>query len=206
MNTSSSKQGWRKTRKSLLDRLRKTNSDHESWSEFIHLYKNLVFSVARKKGLSEQDAEDVSQETFKKVCKNIENFEYDHNKGKFRNWLCQLTKWQVANHYRRKNNQPLIAEPKDPEIPFEITQVHDELNGFDAIWEEEHMEYLTKVALGKLKQNANLKHCQLFELYVIRGKSPRKISETMGVSENEVHQAKSRLMPKFKSLIENIKN
>ena len=71
MNTKTIKQDWRKTRISLLDRLRKTNSDHESWSEFVHLYDKLVFSVALKSGLSQQDAEDVMQNTFVKVSQNI---------------------------------------------------------------------------------------------------------------------------------------
>ena len=58
------------TRKTLINRLRQTNSDTRSWSEFYDLYWKLVYSVALKSGLSSTDAEDVVQETFLKVSKN----------------------------------------------------------------------------------------------------------------------------------------
>ena len=50
------------TRKTLINRLRQTNSDTRSWSEFYELYWKLVYSVALKAGLSSTDAEDVVQE------------------------------------------------------------------------------------------------------------------------------------------------
>ena len=57
------------TRKTLINRLRKTNSDTRSWAEFYDLYHRLVRSVALKAGLSQIDAEDVVQETFFKVSR-----------------------------------------------------------------------------------------------------------------------------------------
>jgi RNA polymerase sigma-70 factor (ECF subfamily) len=206
MNTKTIKQDWRKTRISLLDRLRKTNSDHESWSEFVHLYDKLVFSVALKSGLSQQDAEDVMQNTFVKVSQNIKKFEYDPKKGKFRNWLCLIAKCQVANHYRKRNKQPLIAEPLNPDASYNITELPDEMNDWDKVWEEEHENHLVGVALTELKTMVNPKHYQIFEKYCIKRRSVKDVSETMGVSENEVYLAKRNLMPKFKVLIENLKD
>ena len=63
------------TRKTLINRLRQTNSDTHSWSEFYELYWKLVYSVARKAGLSETDTEDVVQETFLEVSKSIKKFD-----------------------------------------------------------------------------------------------------------------------------------
>lgn len=206
MNTKNIKQDWRETRRSLLDRLRKTNSDQESWSEFVHIYDKLVFSVALKSGLSHQDAEDVMQNTFVKVTKNIKKFEYDPKKGKFRNWLCLIARCQVANHYRKQNNQPLIAEPLDPDGSYSIMELPDEMNDWDKVWEKEHEGHLRKVALTELKTMVNPKHYQIFEKRCIKGRSVKDVSESMGVSENEVYLAKRNLMPKFQRLIEKLKD
>ena len=50
------------TRRSLISRLRNLD-DRESWQDFFDTYWKLIFSVARKAGLSEQEAEEVVQET-----------------------------------------------------------------------------------------------------------------------------------------------
>ena len=111
------------TRKTLINRLRQTNSDTRSWSEFYNLYWKLVYSVALKAGLSETDAEDVVQETFLKVSKSIKKFEYDPSKGRFRSWLCLITKQQVANHYRKAKKLPELPSfwNEDPDEPARQT-------------------------------------------------------------------------------------
>ena len=49
------------TRTSLLGRL-KNWDDQESWKEFFDTYWKMLYSVARRTGLSETDAQDVVQE------------------------------------------------------------------------------------------------------------------------------------------------
>ena len=48
------------TRSSLLLRLRDLG-DERSWREFFDVYWRLLFHVARKRGFSQEDAEDVVQ-------------------------------------------------------------------------------------------------------------------------------------------------
>src|SRR5712671_639223 len=62
------------TRWSLVARM-KNPEDQETWSEFADLYRGLIFGVARKAGLREEEAKDVVQETMAAVAKNIGGFE-----------------------------------------------------------------------------------------------------------------------------------
>ena len=64
------------TRESLLSRL-KDWEDDESWREFFGIYRKLLFSFAVKAGLSEQESEEVVQETIISVAKTIKEFKYD---------------------------------------------------------------------------------------------------------------------------------
>ena len=52
--------GWAPTRRSLVNRLR-NRSDQESWREFFNTYWKLIYAVALKAGLTDQEAEDVVQ-------------------------------------------------------------------------------------------------------------------------------------------------
>ena len=190
------------TRKTLIERLRKTNSDTRSWSEFYDLYCKLVYSVALKAGLSATDSEDVVQETFLKVSKHIKKFDYDRRRGRFRNWLCLIAKQQVANHYRKTKNLPELPSfwNEDPDKPF--NEIPDPTNQWDELWEEEHRNHTLHLALTLLKEKVNPKPYQIFLAHCIKGMSVAEVAQLMEVSANEVYLAKSRVMPLFEEEIQ----
>ena len=86
------------TRQSLLSRLRDWD-DQESWREFFETYWRLIYSVARKSGLTDDEAQDVVQETVITVAKNIGK--YDPREGSFKSWLLHTTRWRIADQFRR---------------------------------------------------------------------------------------------------------
>lgn len=190
------------TRKTLIERLRKTNSDTRSWSEFYDLYCKLVYSVALKAGLSPTDSEDIVQETFLKISKHIKKFDYDSRRGRFRNWLCLIAKQQVANHYRKTKNLPELPSfwNEDPDKPF--NEIPDPTNQWDEIWEEEHRNHTLHLALTRLKEKVNPKPYQIFLAHCIKGMAVAEVAQLMEVSANEVYLAKSRVMPLFEEEIQ----
>ncbi len=190
------------TRKTLINRLRKTNSDTRSWAEFYDLYHRLVRSVAMKAGLSQTDAEDVVQETFFKVSKSIQKFEYDPSKGRFRSWLCLITKQQVANHYRKARKLPELPAfwNEDPDEPH--VDIPDPTNNWEAIWEAEARKHTIHLALTRLKTKVKPKPYQIFLAHCIKGMDVKEVAHVMEVSANEVYLAKSRVMPLFEEEIQ----
>ena len=58
------------TRASLLERL-KDLDDQASWMEFYQTYHELIYSVARRAGLAEQEAEEVVQNTLISVARKM---------------------------------------------------------------------------------------------------------------------------------------
>ena len=190
------------TRKTLINRLRKTNSDTRSWAEFYDLYHRLVRSVALKAGLSQTDAEDVVQETFFKVSKSIQKFEYDPSKGRFRSWLCLITKQQVANLYRKAHKLPELPSSwnEDPDEPH--VDIPDPTNNWEAIWEAEDRKHTIHLALTRLKDRVKPKPYQIFLAHCIKGMDVKEVASIMEVSANEVYLAKSRVMPLFEEEIQ----
>ena len=67
-------------RRSLVSRL-KNWEDNASWQEFFDTYWKLIYSVAIKAGLSDEEAEDVVQETVVSVAKKMDSFKYDPADG-----------------------------------------------------------------------------------------------------------------------------
>src|ERR1043166_461182 len=90
-----------KTRASLLDRL-KNWRDHESWEDFFNTYWRLIYSVAMKAGLREDEAQDVVQETVLSVAEEMPDFQYDRSKGSFKAWLLRITRRRIADHFEKR--------------------------------------------------------------------------------------------------------
>src|SRR5580765_2589386 len=96
------------TRASLLGRL-KNWDDAASWQDFTQTYSRLIYGVARQAGLSDEEARDVVQETLLGVARNIHDFESSPERGSFKNWLLNITRWRVADCLR---NRPPIRESR----------------------------------------------------------------------------------------------
>src|SRR5947209_7230393 len=82
------------TRETLLQRL-KGIDDHASWQDFFDTYWRLIYSVAIKAGLSQDEAHDVVQDTIISVARNMPGFHYEPAKCTFKTWLLNLTRWRI---------------------------------------------------------------------------------------------------------------
>src|ERR1700730_18554791 len=88
------------TRASLLLRLRDPQ-DEAAWKQFVDLYAPLVYGYARKQGLQDADAADLSQDVLGAVAGPVGRLDYDPQRGAFRNWLFtsgprKLSNWRAA--------------------------------------------------------------------------------------------------------------
>src|ERR1700722_18015711 len=89
------------TRTTLLQRL-KNWQDQASWQDFFDTYWKLIYGLARKFGLNEEDAQDVVQDTMVSVANNMPNFKYDPKLGSFKSWLRTLIRWRISDQIRKR--------------------------------------------------------------------------------------------------------
>src|SRR5205809_4217227 len=92
------------TRPSLLVRLRDAR-DGVAWSEFVEVYAPLVYGYARKQGLQDADAADLSQEVLRAVAGAVGRLEYDPRRGAFRNWLFTIVRRKLSNWRAAQGNR-----------------------------------------------------------------------------------------------------
>src|SRR5205807_10230663 len=92
------------TRASLVVRLRDPR-DEAAWREFVDLYAPLVYGYARKQGLQDADAADLSQDVLGAVAGAIGRLEYDPRRGAFRNWLFTVVRRKLSNWRAAQSNR-----------------------------------------------------------------------------------------------------
>ena len=108
------------TRQSLLARL-KDVGDQESWGDFFDTYWRLIHATALKAGLTDTEAQEVVQEVMIAAAKKMPEFTYDPGKDSLKGWLLAVTRWKVADQFRKrvKVGQPsrLPWSGETPDLP-----------------------------------------------------------------------------------------
>ncbi len=168
--------------------------DQESWRDFYETYRRLIYTVARKSGLSPIEAEDTLQETVTAVARNIKSFNYDPNKGSFKGWLLQQTSWQIINQFRKR--QKHLANRFDETGKTGLMEkVPDpaSLEVAASLWDKEWEQNLAAVAMERVKAKVEPRTFQMFQLYVLKEWPARKVAKSLGVGATSVYVAKHRV-------------
>ena len=166
------------TRRSLVDRLANWD-DRKRWQEFFDTYWKLIYSAARKSGLTDAEAQEVVQETIITVAKKIDKLKYDPAIGSFKGWLLQITRWRIVDQFRKR--EPGAAKrPRSPDDRFTATieRVPDpHVVDLDALWETEWQENLFAAAIARGEKESRAETISDFRLLraqrVARAKSRR---------------------------------
>jgi RNA polymerase sigma-70 factor (ECF subfamily) len=184
------------TRRSLLERLRDLD-DQASWHEFFNTYWKLLYCAAVKAGLSDQEAEDVVQETVIGVARKMETFRYEPETCSFKGWLMHITRRRIIDHLRRRQTQPRTCAPVPAptgtsELGMQIPDTAAE-RAFAGMWNEEWEKNLVDAAMERVKRQVQPQHYQIFYLHSIKNMPARDIGELLGVSPAKVYVVRHRV-------------
>ena len=188
------------TRATLIKRL-KNWDDQSSWQEFFDIYWKLIYGVARKAGLTDDEAQEVVQETLVSVAKHMPGFNYDPQIGSFKAWLLTMTRWRIIGQFR-KRNPAMQQEPteEDGGRTKLIDKVPDPAGEvLDAIWEREWQNNLLEAAVAQVKRTMDPQKYQIFDLYVNKGCSPEQVAAQFDISANLVYVTKHRVTEAIKA-------
>ena len=190
------------TRASLLGRL-KNWDDAGSWQEFSQTYSRLIRAVAMKAGLSEAEAKDVEQETLLCVAKTIHEFESNPERGSFKSWLLNLTRWRIADQFRKRSRAAVSTSPS--EATATRTPTVERIPGgddLDSQWEIEWKRNIMETALSRVGRKVKPKHLQIFDLYSRRHWAASKVARELGVTIVQVYLVNHRLTKLLRKEVE----
>lgn len=194
------------TRESLLQRL-KDWQDQGGWQEFFNIYWRLIYSVARRSGLSDAEAQDVVQETVISVAKSIHGFVYDPALGSFKGWLMRVIQRRIRDVHRKKHYQ--VGDQKflkEEALDSQLLATHPDGASvdLDQTWEEEWQRNAMEKAWERIRSQANPRDYQIFDLHVNKGLSVREVATRLGVNAAQVYMAKYRISALLKKEIKSL--
>jgi RNA polymerase sigma factor (sigma-70 family) len=186
------------TRASLLARLGDPE-DRAAWQEFVELYGGLVYGFARRRGLQDADAADLTQEVFLAVSRAAGRWKYDRRRGTFRGWLYGITRNKIARFLQRRRHQPVGSG--DTNARERLDEQPSPGPDPEALWEQEFQQQLFRVAAAKVKDDFAPTTWQAFWQTAVEGCDARQVGESLGMSAGAVYIAKSRVLTRIKELL-----
>jgi RNA polymerase sigma factor (sigma-70 family) len=182
------------TRVSLIQRLQEVN-DEVSWEGFTDLYKSYIYRVTRKMNLSQADADDVYQEVFVKIWKNISDFDHGGKRGQLRGWISNITRNTVLNilkKRKRENNKIESANHAQVSIVKSVIDVPE----VDKIMEKEWEDYISTLAWEKIEPELTDQLKTIF-LLSLEGVSRQEIAQKLDLPPNTVSVYKKRVVERL---------
>jgi RNA polymerase sigma factor (sigma-70 family) len=182
--------------------------DGDSWQQFFDLYRDMIYRVALRSGLTPVEAQDAVQETLVSVAKQIGDFRYDPTLGSFKSWLLTVTRRRIVDQFRkrlpaqsaaRQHNSGTSRTPTVERIPDPAE------SGLQKLWDSEWQDNLLAVALRRLKPRVRARQFQIFDLLITRQWPAAKVAQTLGVSLGQVYLAKHRVGGLLKREIQRLK-
>lgn len=196
------------TRSSLLDRLRNWD-DQASWREFFNTYWKFIYSVAIRSGLSDQEAEDVVQETVLSIAKKMPEFVYDARVCSFKGWLMHVTRLRIVDQLRRRQPpfQQVPVDEADSRRTATVERIPDEAARLvqDAEWDREWEQNLVDAAMERVKLRVKPEHYQVFYLSAVKGLKAGEVARMLQVNVGQVYLVRHRLAKDVKREVERLK-
>ena len=194
------------TRDSLLSRLKDWRDD-DSWRDFFNTYWKLLHGVALKAGLTQEEAQEVVQETVITVARRIPEFKYDPTVCSFKTWLLNLTRWRIVDQLRKR--RPAVTDRARPDAATRTAAIEcvPDPTSLDLgeVWDEEWERQLLAAAIQRVKHKVKPEQYQVFHLCVFKEWPVKKVAAQLGVSAAHVYLAKHRIGALLKREVKSVR-
>jgi len=157
----------------------------EAFETLAGRYEQRVYSVARRIVQHEQDAEDVTQQTFLSALEHLDRF---REEASFSTWLLRVATHAALKVLRKRKGLPTVSLEANTELQEGYATVpHPE---YIADWKESPAQLVGRNETVRLIDNAldelDEKHRVIFVLRDMEGLSVKETAEALGLSEVNV--------------------
>lgn len=157
-----------------------------AFTYFVETYQDMAFTIAHRVCGNVQDAEDVVQESFVKVYRNLHTF---RNESKFSSWLYRIVYNTAITHSKSK------LWLYDQETSLSNVQ---EISDFDT--ETQIIDYERTEAVANVLNKMSKGEALLLTLYYLEDNPVKEIARITGLNESNVKVKLFRARQSFKEL------
>jgi RNA polymerase sigma-70 factor (ECF subfamily) len=140
--------------------------DRQMQEELYNRFSGKMYAVCLRYANNADDAQDLLQEGFIKVYRNLHRFRAE---GSFEGWIRRVFVNSSIEHFRKKSLQLSRVSEKE-----ESTIGDTDISALDSLAEKDIIRLVQELSPG---------YRTVFNLYVVEGFSHKEIADQLGISE-----------------------
>ncbi len=160
------------------------SGDRKMQELLYHRYSPKMYGVCLRYSNNTDDAQDLLQDGFIKVFKNLEKYRGD---GSFEGWMRRIFVNTSIEQFRKNTRMTTVSEPQ--ESNFEDR----ELGALDNIAAKDIIKIVQQLSPG---------YRQVFNMYVIEGYTHKEIGDILGISEGTSKSQLARARAILQKMVE----
>jgi len=157
--------------------------DRRMQEELYKRFSPKMYAVCLRYANNPNDAQDLLQEGFIKVYRNLHRFRAE---GSFEGWVRRVFVNTSIEHFRKKSTQLSSVSEKEENTIEDV-----DISALDSLAEKDIINIVQELSPG---------YRTVFNLYVVEGYSHKEVGELLGISEgtskSQLARAKSILQKK----------
>ncbi len=189
------------TRLSLLLRLRDA-SDGSAWTQFVDVYAPAVYGYARRRGLQDADAADLTQDVLAAVAASVGRLAYDPERGSFRGWLFTIVRNRLCNFVAQARTRRASGDPAVQRLLDERPAPEQE----SADWDDEYRQRLFAWAADQVRGQVRESTWQAFWRTAVEGRPVQATAAELDLTVAAVYLARSRVMARLRTAIRQVED
>ncbi len=173
-----------------LGRLIETPTSAE-WKHLSEVYGPLIANWVQRAGVPAASVDDVVQEVFIVVLKNVGDFEH-HHPGAFRGWLRAILANQLKRYFRE--NARVTCQ-------LDIGSICDPNSTDSVAFDREHDEFIVVRAMKIIEHEFESNTWAAFRMQIIDRQRPIDVANHLNMSINAVVKSKSRVLKRLRECV-----
>jgi RNA polymerase sigma-70 factor (ECF subfamily) len=188
------------TSHSLIARV-KDLADGAAWTEFLGIYRPVVYRLARKRGMQDADAQDVTQRVLLSVSQAIDGWKPGPNGSPFRAWLVTVTRNAITKALSR--SLPDVGAGASSVMELLDALPADDPQSTAEFFLESRREAL-RWASERIRAEFSETTWMLFWETAVKGSSVAEVAATTGRSTGAVYMARFRVLQRLKQKVQEV--
>jgi RNA polymerase sigma-70 factor (ECF subfamily) len=180
---------------SLLERLKVAGADSPDWLKLHDLYLPLIKSWLAQISGTRDESDDLAQEVLIVLVRELPGFQ-SRGAGSFRAWLRQITINQTRAYFKKRRKQPAAGVGGEDESV--LAQLEDPSSALSLQWDRDHDRQVSHKLLDLVKNDFEPTTWEAFVRFALHGEPAAAVARELGMSENAVLLAKSRILKRLR--------
>ena len=179
-----------------------------AWETVFLLYAPLIKRWARWEGVScPFEVDNICQEVFVKIIKNLSSYQRRENGGSFRGWLRVITRNLIYTQRLGKTSPMTVG---GSQWNLQLTQIPFNTHSANSLFDSEHHEdseeksLLFQRIMAWVNENYSDNQQVAFKRVVIDQAPAREVAEELGLTPNIVYQYKSRILARIRQVFNDL--